>query len=324
MSEDIIGRQLNLDYLNYSNFNGVQLSENDSDNNISNLKSIIVNGEAQITFEDCPNTFWEENIIVKTEAFIPSTIYAGEVVAQYTEKNKYKQTPFVDTNIETNVLYCYRVFTKFSNSPDLYSGLKNIFFMYAYNINFDFSVITAEMILVDSNNRFVTDEQIEKWTNMDIQLTTYTKDEINSLVSENLITAEERTKLEMINLEGQDKYTVTQDEKNYWNNNENTTNKNKPNGYAGLDSTGKIDPQYIPLTNPWIAKGSETFNGTTGTTISIPTQSNLNYVAIIQPAGNDLNNPNGYLGEIYVEKGLNNFIVKNTGSTRTTFDYIVM
>lgn len=321
---DLIGRQLNLDYLNYSNFNEIKLSENNSDSNIEDLKAKVVNGKIEILFDDCVNQFWEEAIIVKTEGVIPTTIYAGKVIAQYTEKNKYSKIPLIDDEIEENVLYCYRVFTKFSNEPELYSGLKNIFFMYTYNVNFDFSVITAEMILTDSMHRFVTDTQIEKWTQMSNELVTYSKSEIDSLISSNTMSAEERSKLATIDMKGQDHYTVTQAEKDSWNAKENSINKNKANGYVGLNASGKIDPIYIPATTPWVAKGSGKFNGLNGTIITIPKQSDLSYIAIVQPAGDSLNNPNGYLGEIYVEKGLNNFIVKNTGSAKTTFDYIVM
>lgn len=65
--------------------------------------------------------------------------------------------------------------------------------------------------------------------------------------------------------------------------------------------------------------GSSNFNSTTGRVIS-HSIGHLNYRVIPIPT----QNPNGYLGEVWVEKALNSFIVKCSGTATTTFDYVVM
>ena len=75
----------------------------------------------------------------------------------------------------------------------------------------------------------------------------------------------------------------------------------------------------------YLVKGTATLPGKDlTTTVAIPTQLNTNYVVTIQPSGVDnTQNPNGTCGEIYVEKKLTSFTVRNTGSAKTLFDYVV-
>lgn len=56
------------------------------------------------------------------------------------------------------------------------------------------------------------------------------------------------------------------------------------------------------------------FNGTTGTTIS-HTKGDTNYYVIVMPTAN----PNGYLGEYWIEKASTNFKVCCSGSATTSF-----
>lgn len=319
----LIGRELNLDYMNYSNYNQINISENNPDLNINDLEIKVIDGETQIKWKDCENLHWKSNILVRSINNIPATVFAGQVITHSTTKNLYIDLPFVDNDIEQNTLYCYRVFTELDNSEVYYSGLKNIFFVYVYGSNFDFSVITGGMILQDPEHMFVTKEQIDLWNMLSGGTDIYTKEEIDSMISEiNSITLSERTKLDNIDKPNSDHYTVSQDQIDLWNSKENSASKGQPNGYAALDSNSKISINNMPSFFPGIAKGQETFNGQAGTKINIPVQSNTNYVVIIQPAGIN-NNPNGYLGETYVEKSLSSIIVYNTGSAKTTFDYMI-
>ncbi|MED1948995.1 hypothetical protein [Brevibacillus centrosporus] len=65
-----------------------------------------------------------------------------------------------------------------------------------------------------------------------------------------------------------------------------------------------------------IAKGSANFNSTVGTIIAHDYGS-LEYVVRISPT----QNPNGFLGEVWVEKALNSFKVLCSGSATTSFDF---
>jgi hypothetical protein len=83
-----------------------------------------------------------------------------------------------------------------------------------------------------------------------------------------------------------------------------------------IDFNGKLD---ISAFNNSFIKGTNTFNSTTGVTIT-HNIGNTNYYVSIIPTSN----ASGYLGEIYVKKNANNIIVYCSGtSTTTTFDYIL-
>lgn len=64
--------------------------------------------------------------------------------------------------------------------------------------------------------------------------------------------------------------------------------------------------------------GSANFNSTTGTTIN-HSIGNTNYRVLVTPIGN----PNGFLGEFWVEKANNSFTVKCSGTATTAFDYVI-
>lgn len=65
-------------------------------------------------------------------------------------------------------------------------------------------------------------------------------------------------------------------------------------------------------------KGSAQFNSITGTIVN-HTIGNTDYEVKITPTAN----PNGYLGEVWVEKAANSFSVKCSGTTNVTFSYVV-
>jgi hypothetical protein len=67
-----------------------------------------------------------------------------------------------------------------------------------------------------------------------------------------------------------------------------------------------------------VLEGSSSFNSNTGVVIN-HNIGNTNYYVIITPT----QNPNGYLGEVWVEKSNYSFKVLCSGSATTTFDYVV-
>ncbi len=109
------------------------ISKNDPNKNISNLQIKIKDDKLYINWKDSNNANWKRNIIVKTNSHIPTDALNGNLIEVIQEKNKYSTKALIDNNIVENKLYCYRIFTEFSNSDKFYSGFKNIFFVYVYN-----------------------------------------------------------------------------------------------------------------------------------------------------------------------------------------------
>ncbi len=181
---------LNTEYLN-THFEG-QVSKDNPDKNIKDLQISIVDGKLQIKWSDSESSHWSKNYFVKCKNQIPATAYSDVVIESTELKNAHKDIAFIDSKINEDTLYCYRIFTEFDNSAELYSGFKNIFFVYVYNedaesnsdIEIGDRVIAATMILQDANHRFVTDTQILDWNNKADQATTYTKDEVNSIIND--------------------------------------------------------------------------------------------------------------------------------------------
>jgi hypothetical protein len=68
-----------------------------------------------------------------------------------------------------------------------------------------------------------------------------------------------------------------------------------------------------------IMRGASTFNGNTGTVIN-HSIGHLNYSVSVTPTGN----PNGYLGEVWVEKSINSFKVYCSGTAKTSFDFTLI
>lgn len=126
----LFARILNLDYLNNVDENQLDLSENDVEKNISNLSLTVKDDSINLRWADCINPYWKKAYIVRGENSIPTSVYNGSIVGTYHEKNKYSTTDFIDSDILPDTLYCYRIFTEFSNEPEYYSGLKNIFYVY--------------------------------------------------------------------------------------------------------------------------------------------------------------------------------------------------
>ncbi len=79
-------------------------------------------------------------------------------------------------------------------------------------------------------------------------------------------------------------------------------------------STGNVKLNGVNM-----LRGSANFNSTTGVTIS-HSVGNTNFTVSIQPS----QNPNGYLGEVWVEKSTTNFKVCCSGTATTTFDYVLV
>ena len=189
MSEMKIAVQtLNTDYLN-SHFKGA-ISKNEPDKNIEDLNIFISDGKLNVLWKDCDNSHWKKTYIAKLKNQIPSSAFENAIVESYDVKSSHKDFPFVDSNIKVDTLYCYRIFTEFDNSDQLYSGFKNIFFVYVYDpIECDKphigdDVIAASMILQDEEHKFVTDKQISDWDNKMDKDKTYTKDEIIELLDD--------------------------------------------------------------------------------------------------------------------------------------------
>jgi hypothetical protein len=91
--------------------------------------------------------------------------------------------------------------------------------------------------------------------------------------------------------------------------------KNVPNGIAPLDANGLVPSNKLPQP----LKGSSAFNSTTGVIIN-HTIGHTNYYPTITPK----TNPDGFLGEVWVEKAANSFKVFCSGSSTVAFDYVVV
>lgn len=162
----LFARMLNLDYLNNIDENQLDLSENDMTKNINNLSVSMENDKILLRWSDCSNKYWKKSYIVKGENTIPTSVYNGDVIGSYTDKNQYYSDDFVDNDVKENTLYCYRIFTEFENEPDYYSGFKNIFYIYVGEqevLSNPNELIPAIRIIQSTTHRFVNDDQIAKW-----------------------------------------------------------------------------------------------------------------------------------------------------------------
>lgn len=163
----MFARMLNLDYLNNVDENQLDLSENDIAKNINNLSVSMENDCVHLRWSDCINSYWKKSYIVRGENSIPTSVYNGDIVGSYDVKNQYSSTDFIDKDVQENTLYCYRIFTEFSNEPEYYSGFKNIFYIYVGDVEVsdEGGMIPAVRIIQGPSHRFVSDTQIEKWDN---------------------------------------------------------------------------------------------------------------------------------------------------------------
>ena len=74
---------------------------------------------AKIKWSDPDNTVengttlstWSSTIIVRKEGSAPSSIKDGTIIITNTTKNKYKDTPYIDSNVTVGKTYYYRFFT---------------------------------------------------------------------------------------------------------------------------------------------------------------------------------------------------------------------
>lgn len=170
MSEKIMfARVLNLDYLNNMDQNQLDLSDNDMTKNINNLQVSMKDNKVNLTWTDCVDNHWKQSYIVRGENTIPTSVYNGNIVTSYNEKNKYSKSPFIDENIEDNMLYCYRVFSEMDNEAEFYSGFKNIFYVYVSSVesngNGNGQYVPATKVIQDPLHKFVTENQITSWNN---------------------------------------------------------------------------------------------------------------------------------------------------------------
>lgn len=74
----------------------------------------------------------------------------------------------------------------------------------------------------------------------------------------------------------------------------------------------------LKINGSYKLKGSSTFNSTTGVVIS-HSIGNTTYTVLLSPTAN----PNGFLGEVWIEKAANSFKVCCSGTATSTFDYVV-
>ena len=188
MSKKVSVQMLSTDYLN-SYFHG-NISKDEPEKDISNLNITIKNDNLHVMWNDCDDIYWKQNLLLKSKNQIPSSIFANDLVVTIDEKNKYANKAFVDKDIQLDTLYCYRIFTEFSNSDEFYSGFKNIFFVYVYDESQKSSAeafIEAGKILLDPEHRFVTDDQIAYWNSKADSDDIYTKSQIDQLFLNNKI-----------------------------------------------------------------------------------------------------------------------------------------
>jgi hypothetical protein len=93
---------------------------------------------------------------------------------------------------------------------------------------------------------------------------------------------------------------------------------NKIGSLSQLNNPASSVVEAINNIKGYTIRGSADFNSTIGTIIPHPVGS-LDYTVLITPSQNQ----NGYMGEYWVEKAMNNFIVKCSGTAIFKFDYIV-
>ncbi len=100
--------------------------------NVTNASIYYLNSKVYIKFSDPNNTVennitlstWYSTIIVRKENSIPTNIKDGDIILENITKDKYKETDFIDTNIEINRTYYYRFYTMstdkiYNNSSDM-------------------------------------------------------------------------------------------------------------------------------------------------------------------------------------------------------------
>ena len=95
--------------------------------NVSNLK--INNGSKNVIlyWSDPDNSIynnitlstWQSTIIVRKEGSAPNSIKDGTIILENTERDKYKETPYIDSNVEIGKTYYYRFFTM--NTDKIYN-----------------------------------------------------------------------------------------------------------------------------------------------------------------------------------------------------------
>lgn len=85
------------------------------------------------------------------------------------------------------------------------------------------------------------------------------------------------------------------------------------------DYNDLVNRPDLSLISKTLLKGSSTFNSTTGRVIP-HSIGHTNYIVRTTPT----QNPNGYLGEVWVEKSATSFKVCCSGTATTNFDYVVV
>lgn len=183
---------LSMDYLNHGS--EFAISADNPSKNINELSIKIIDGglndAIEISWNDCSDINWIGNTIIKGVNRIPANTYDGTALKTMSVKNEYSINPLLDPNVQENTLYCYRIFSTFSNSTEVYSGFKNTFFVYVFDDLSEFnvdSVVPAEWVLQNSTHRFVTDEQIIKWNEINLE-NYYTKTETEIQINERIQT----------------------------------------------------------------------------------------------------------------------------------------
>ena len=111
MSKLTATQVLDTNYLN-TYYKG-SVSKNEATKNISNVRFEVVNNKLQIMWNDCSDINWKTNVICKSKNQIPSSAFDGTALESISVKNAYANEPFIDTDIQVDTLYCYRIFTKF-------------------------------------------------------------------------------------------------------------------------------------------------------------------------------------------------------------------
>lgn len=87
-------------------------------NNVNILNYIVTNSGVEMYYQDPDNTIlndstlakWNKTVIVRKENELPKNIKDGVVILECTEKNKYKDKPFIDTTVVKGTNYYYRFF----------------------------------------------------------------------------------------------------------------------------------------------------------------------------------------------------------------------
>ena len=92
---------------------------------IETLPTIDLNGYyengVKITFSDSISEDFKETIIIKHTEHIPENINDGSLVVKNAQRDRYKDVPFVDSNVVNGKRYYYRAFTK-DNQDNITNG----------------------------------------------------------------------------------------------------------------------------------------------------------------------------------------------------------